>query len=233
MKYMHKIVTGAFKALLTSTVLLIVSITLLYIVQILNVTYRVSAIAQSMQTDISRNNCLTPNSAKMFNALLQGIAEDFGGDESGDNISGSTVVYTIGFNCNNDDLDYDDRDYVDDDEGADATEAATHYAQDKIIGGGAHGVLSSAKLVDEVGDYDKDEINVITSTNVAGQYGDISILNIRVTYNALTWFGSGQKSARFNRDEASGKEGISRGFTRYNMDFTYAVPLLKYITVEE
>ena len=68
---MHKIVTGAFKALLTSTVLLIVSITLLYIVQILNVTYRVSAIAQSMQTDISRNNCLTPNSAKMFNACFK------------------------------------------------------------------------------------------------------------------------------------------------------------------
>ena len=230
---MHRIVTGAFKALFTSTILLIVSITLLYVVQIFNVTYRVSAIAQSMQTDISRNNCLTPNSAKMFNALLQGIAEDFGGDTAGDNISGSTVVYTIGFNCNNDDLDYDDRDYPADGSGNDATEAATTYARDRLIGNGGNGVLRDAKLVDEVSDYDKDNINIITSTNVAGQYGDIAILNIRVTYNALTWFGSGQKSARVNRDEASGREGISRGFTRYNMDFTYAVPLLKYITIEE
>ena len=230
---MHKIVTGAFKALLTSTVLLIVSITLLYIVQIFNVTYRVSAIAQSMQTDISRNNCLTPNSAKMFNALLQGIAKDFGGKKSGDNISGSTVVYTIGFNCKNDDLNYDDRDYTSDGSGRNATESATTYARDKLIGSGASGVLKDAELVDEVSDYNKDKINVITSTNVAGQYGDISVLNIRVTYNALTWFGSGQKSARLNRDEASGRQGISRGFTRYNMDFTYAIPLLKYITIEE
>lgn len=230
---MHKIVTGAFKALITSTTLLIVSITLLYIVQIFSVTYRVSAIAQSMQADISRNNCLTPNSAKMFNSLLQGIAKDFGGDDTGDNISGSTVVYTIGFNCKSDSVDYDNRDYATSTTGDTATEAASKYAQEKLMGSGTNGVLADAVLVNDVTSYNKDKINVITSTNVAGQYGDISVLNIRVTYNALTWFGSGQKSARFNRDEASGKQGISRGFTRYNMDFTYAVPLLKYITVEK
>ena len=141
---------------------------------------------------------------------------------AGDNISGSTVVYCIGFNCNDGTTNYDKQSGYQG--GRSATYVATQYARNNL----KTGALSDANIATNSSEYKQDRTNLISSVNLAGQYGDIAILDIRVTYNALTWFGNRTKVAYEN----AGEEGIVRGFTRYNIDFTYAVPLLKYVTVE-
>ncbi len=218
---MHKIVGGAFKALMVSGILLIVSMTLMYLVQVIDVTYRVRAVAQSMQTDIAKNNCLKPSSAKLYGTLLQDIENSFNSNEEGFNAG---VVNAIGFNCGT----YDSNKTKMYKDGT-ATEVAKDHAERiaGVMGTDSNG-KSKSNIVEEPTKYDSSKNNIISSVNIAGQYGDISILDIKITFRVLNWVGL--PNTMYHSDY-QGK--FKRSYILVDTDLTYAIPLLKYITVEK
>ena len=218
---MHKIVGGAFKALMVSGILLIVSMTLMYLVQVIDVTYRVRAVAQSMQTDIAKNNCLKPSSARLYGTLLQDIEDSFNSNEKGFNAG---VVNAIGFNCGT----YDSN-KVSLYPNNSPTATATAKKQAEVIADVMdEDSKHKSKVVEKTTDYDSGKTNIISSVNIAGQYGDISVLDIKITFRALKFSGAAENM--FRQDDTN---DFRRGYVLVDTDLTYAIPLLKYITVEK
>lgn len=215
---MQKLVSGVFKTLMVSGILLIVSMTLMYLVQVIDVTYKVRAVAQSMQTDIAKNNCLKPNSAKLYGTLLNNIENSFNSKEKG---FGAGVVNAIGFNCGS----YDSSKESLYNKGT-ATDVAKEQAE-RIAGAMCEDASGGKKtqVVNDAKDYDSSKNNVISSVNIAGQYGDISVLDIKITFRALKWIGL--PHTMYNSDH------FYRDYVLVDSNLTYAIPLLKYITVEK
>lgn len=95
---MHRIVYGAFKAILMSVIFVIIWDVLFFIMRVEMLNQRIESTMVTMQQEVSKNNYLPEDSYTMYEGILKGIANDMNGTNPGSFVQGFWINYD--HNCN-------------------------------------------------------------------------------------------------------------------------------------
>lgn len=207
---MGKLYFNVFKIIVLNIIFLVVFSLLLFLVQFMSANSKINSLMSAMTQDIATNNCLTENSALMYEGLLNNIVNQFGVADA-DNSVVSDVVQGWAIN-------------YDGDAGNFTTEHDTNGALTDITVGdaGQAGEMKTSLTSGSGVGHGLQQEQVMTNLADAGNYGGVHCVTLGVQYQVLS-FGFTGRASTFN--------DWGKNFGRVNVYYNYAVPCLQYVKV--